>query len=167
LSPEQVDALFLLPVSLREHAFWRVLHDSGAPAASVLALDADRLDLSRDRVRPRPGEQPPGTVIEWREGTSQLLRWLLAGRTGGPVFLTERRVPGRPVGLNVCRATRQARMSYRRAAELFTELTRPLDTGGSGWTLHQLSAVGKARRLRGLAPRLRRLAAGRPAIACT
>jgi integrase/recombinase XerD len=32
-------------------------------------------------------------------------------------------------------------MSYRRAAELFTELTRPLDPAGHGWTLHQLSAA--------------------------
>jgi integrase/recombinase XerD len=29
-------------------------------------------------------------------------------------------------------------MSYRRAAELFTTLTRPLDPAGRGWTLHQL-----------------------------
>jgi integrase/recombinase XerD len=32
-------------------------------------------------------------------------------------------------------------MSYRRAAELFTALTRPLDPAGHGWTLHQLSAA--------------------------
>jgi integrase/recombinase XerD len=32
-------------------------------------------------------------------------------------------------------------MSYRRAAELFTALTRPLDPGGRGWTLHQLSGA--------------------------
>jgi hypothetical protein len=30
----------------------------------------------------------------------------------------------------------------RRAAELFTTLTRPLDPAGRGWTLHQLSAAG-------------------------
>lgn len=145
LSAEQVGALFLLPVSLREHAFWRVLHDAGAPAADVLALDADQLDLLRDRVRPRLGQQPPGTVMEWHAGTSQLLSWLLSGRASGPVFLTERRVPGRPVSINVCGATRHGRMSYRRAAEIFTELTRPLDAGGRGWTLHQLSAVGRTR----------------------
>jgi integrase/recombinase XerD len=37
--------------------------------------------------------------------------------------------------------TGQARVSYRRAAELFTTLTRPLDPEGRGWTLHQLSAA--------------------------
>jgi integrase/recombinase XerD len=31
-------------------------------------------------------------------------------------------------------------MSYRRAAEIFTAHTRPLDPAGHGWTLHQLSA---------------------------
>lgn len=144
LSQEQVDALFLLPASLREHAMWRVLLDSGAPAAEVLALDADHLDLSRHRVRQRSSEQPPGTGIEWREGTSELLRWLLAGRTWGPVFVTDRRAPARTASTNVCRVTGQARMSYRRAAEIFTTLTRPLDTAGRGWRLHQLSASYRA-----------------------
>ena len=34
-------------------------------------------------------------------------------------------------------------MSYRRAAEMFPALTRPLDAAGRGWTLHQLSAAGR------------------------
>jgi hypothetical protein len=29
-------------------------------------------------------------------------------------------------------------MSYRRAAEIFTQWSRPLDPAGRGWTLHQL-----------------------------
>jgi len=144
LSGEQVAALFQLPASLREHALWRVLHDSGAAAGEVLALDAAHLDLARHRVWPRSGD-PAGTGIEWREGTSQLLRWLLAGRTWGPVFITDRRAPARAAGADVCRVTGQARMSYRRAAEIFTALTRPLDPAGRGWTLHQLSASGRTR----------------------
>jgi integrase/recombinase XerD len=144
LSAEQVDAVFRLPASLREHAMWRVLHDSGAPAPAVLALDADHLDLSRHRTRPRGGGQPP-RALEWREGTSQLLRWLLAGRTWGPVFITERRAPARVAGADVCRATGRGRMSYRRAAEVFTALTLPLDPAGRGWTLRQLSTAGRTR----------------------
>jgi integrase/recombinase XerD len=143
LSKEQVDALFLLPVSLREHALWRVLHDSGVSVTEVLSLDADRLDLSRHRSRPRSSDPLPGSDIEWREGTSQLLRWLLAGRTWGPVFVTGRRAPVRATAANVVRVTGQARMSYRRAAEIFATLTRPLDADGRGWTLHQLSAAGR------------------------
>jgi integrase/recombinase XerD len=143
LSEEQVNALFLLPASLREHALWRMLHDSGAPAADVLALDVDQLDLTLHRVRPHHGGQSPEAGIAWREETSQVLRWLLAGRTWGPVFVTSRRSP-RSGAADVCQVTGQARMSYRRAAEIFTALTRPLDAAGRGWTLHQLSAAGRA-----------------------
>lgn len=151
LTSEQVDALFRLPASLREHAMWRVLHDSGAPAAQVLELDADQLDLSRHRARPRSSDKLSGTNIEWREGTSQVLRWLLAGRTWGPVFVTDRRAPAQAAAADVCRVTGRARMSYRRAAEIFTALTRPLDTAGRGWTLHQLA--GRARSAKGTGPR--------------
>lgn len=139
LSEEQAGQVLRLPASLREHALWRLLYDCGAPAAEVLALDADRLDLSRHRTRARPAGQAAGH-LEWREPTSQALRWLLAGRTWGPVFLTERRAPAGTGPQDTCRLTGQARMSYRRAAEIFTAHTRPLDPAGHGWTLHQLSA---------------------------
>jgi integrase len=148
LAGDQVEALSQLPASLREHALWRLLHDSGASAAQVLALDADQLDLSRHRVRVRPDIQPAGNGLEWRTGTSELLRWLLAGRVWGPVFLTGRRAPAGARPADVCRVTGQARMSYRRAAEIFTGLTRPLDPAGRGWTLHQLSAAGQRAVLR-------------------
>lgn len=147
LSEEQVGALFQLPVSLREQALWRMVYDSGASITEVLSLDADQLDLSRHRARPRSSDPFPGTDVEWRKGTSQLLRWLLAGRTWGPVFVTDRRAPMRATAADVVRVTGQARMSYRRAAEIFTTLTRPLDADGRGWTLHQLSAAGRNVRL--------------------
>jgi integrase/recombinase XerD len=140
LRADQVGELFRLTVSLREHAFWRVLYDTGAPAREVLALDADRLDLVRHRVRARP-EAGPLAGLEWQEATSQVLRWLLAGRTWGPVFLTDRRALAAPSPAGVCPVTGRARMSYRRAAEIFTALTQPLDPAGHGWTLHQLSAA--------------------------
>ena len=142
LRPAQVAELFGLAVSLREQAFWRLLHDSGAPAAEALALDANWLDLSLHRVRARPGGGAP-TGIEWQETTSQILRWLLSGRAWGPVFLTDRKAPARPPAADVCPLTGQARMSYRRAAEIFAAHTRPLDPAGRGWTLHQLSAAGQ------------------------
>lgn len=142
LSAEQVTQLFRLPVSLREHAFWRLLLDTGAPAAEILALDADRLDLARHRTWPRPGHNGDLAAVEWRDATSQALRWLLAGRTWGPVFLTGRKAPAGTPAPDVCGVTGQARLSYRRAAELFTATTKPLDPGGHGWTLHQLSAAG-------------------------
>ena len=145
LDAAQVDALLRLPAGLREHAFWRLLADSGAGAARVLALDVSHLDLQRHRTRTQPGG-PPGAGIAWRPATSQVLGWLLAGRTAGPVFVTGRRAPAddRHRGTDRCPVTGQTRMSYRRAAELFTTLTRPLDPAGHGWTLHQLSAAGGA-----------------------
>jgi hypothetical protein len=80
--------------------------------------------------------------IRWRDGTSQLLRWLLAGRTDGPVFLTQRRAPAWADPADVCPVSRRARMSYRRAAEIFSTVTRPLDPAGQGWTLSQLRQAG-------------------------
>ena len=140
LAASQVSDLLALPVSLREQALWRVLYDSGAAAAEVLALDADQIDVSRHRARTLPGAKSPAS-IEWQAATSQILRWLLSGRTWGPVFLTDRKAPARTVTADACPLTGQARMSYRRAAEVFTTLTRPLDPAGRGWTLHQLSAA--------------------------
>jgi integrase/recombinase XerD len=140
LRAAQVSELFGLAVSLREQAFWRVLYDSGAAAAQVLALDANWLDLSLHRVRARPGAGSPDG-IEWQETTSQILRWLLSGRAWGPVFLTDRKAPARILAADVCPLTGQARMSYRRAAEIFAARTRPLDPAGRGWTLRQLSAA--------------------------
>ena len=59
LGAAQVSELFALPVSLREQALWRVLYDSGAPAAEVLALDAHQIDVSRHRARALPGAGSP------------------------------------------------------------------------------------------------------------
>lgn len=144
LGADQAEALLRLAVPLREHAFWRLLYDAGAPAVRALALDADQLDLARHQVRRGPGECQADSTwrdIRWQRSTSQVLRWLLAGRTWGPVFLTGRRASAGTAAADVCPVTGQARMSYRRAAEIFTAATRPLDPAGRGWTLHQLSAA--------------------------
>ena len=145
LSAEQVGALFGLAAALREQAFWRLLYDSGVAATVVLALDAGQLDLDEHRARRPAGRTVDGhpAAIAWGVQTGQFLRWLLAGRTWGPVFVTDRRaamLSARGAG-NVCDLTGQARLSYRRAAEIFATATRPLDPAGRGWTLHQLSAA--------------------------
>ena len=142
LTPGQVASLFQATTSLRDHAFWRMLYDTGGPAGDVLRLDAGQLDLARHRARPGPG---PGAWLQWREGTTQLLRWLLAGRPDGPVFLTGRRAPAGSAPADTCPVTGRARMSYRRAAEIFTAATVPLEPAGRGWTLHQLCLAGQDR----------------------
>jgi hypothetical protein len=142
LTRGQVAELFRSEAKLREHTFWRVIYDSAAHVDEVLALDAGRLEL-------RAGRAPTGTAprrdegfIRWRDSTGELLGLLLAGRTYGPVFLTDRRAPARAAAADVCPLTGRARMSYRRAAEIFTVVTRRIDPAGQGWTLHQLRQAG-------------------------
>jgi hypothetical protein len=146
LTADQVERVFRLTAALREHAFWRVLYDTSAHVGDILDLDADHLDLARNRVKPRPG-RTQDAAIEWRPATSQLLHWLLAGRTYGPVFVTDRKAPADAPATDVCPVTRRARMSYRRAAEIFTAATCPLDPAGKGWTLQQLRSAGLVKSL--------------------
>jgi integrase len=155
LTGPQVATLFRAAAPLREHAFWRVVYDSGAHLGDVLGLDAGRIDLpgarSPGRGLPHRGED----WIRWRQGTGELLGLLLAGRTHGPVFLTDRKAPARAAAADVCPFTGRARMSYRRAAEIFSTVTRPLDPAGKGWTLGQLRQAGlTARAGRGPADQL-------------
>lgn len=141
LTGGQVADLFRVPVTLREQAFWRILYDSAAHVDEVLGLNADRLDLPR-RAAPVGRAARGRDWIHWGDAASQLLGWLLAGRPCGPVFLTDRRAPARATPADVCPVTGRARMSYRRAAEIFTAVTRPLDPAGRGWTLGQLRQAG-------------------------
>jgi len=149
LTESQVASLFGAPASLREQALWRVLYDTGARVEDVLALDAGQLNLSGNRARAEM-PYPSGPAweraawIEWESSTTELLGWLMAGRACGPVFLTDRRAPARAAAADRCPITGRARMSYRRAAEIFTAATRPLDPAGRGWTLHQLRLAGLA-----------------------
>jgi len=146
LTGRQVTELFRVQATLREHAFWRVLYDSAAHVDDVLSLDAGRLDLAHDAAPVgRPGRQGHDWV-HWRDNTGELLRLLLAGRREGPVFLTDRRAPAQAARADVCPFTGRARMSYRRAAEIFGAVTRPLDPAGRGWTLGQLRQAGPGAR---------------------
>ncbi|WP_051755324.1 hypothetical protein [Kitasatospora purpeofusca] len=114
LTTEQLRALFALRVPLREQLLWHLLHESGAPVETVLALDVDDLDLPHRRTHP---SAPP---LTWRAGTARLLPLHLAGRTAGPLLLTDRRAPATTPAADRCPHTHRARLSYRRAAELFT-----------------------------------------------
>ncbi|MET8544695.1 hypothetical protein ABZW03_29235 [Kitasatospora sp. NPDC004799] len=129
LGPEELRALFALRAPLREQALWHLLHESGAPIETVLALDTDHLDLPRRRTL------PGYAALHWQSGTARLLPLLIAGRAGGPLFLTDRRAPAGTPARDRCPHTGRARLSYRRAAELLTLHTRPL---GHGWTLRRL-----------------------------
>lgn len=95
---------------LRDQVLWRILHESGARARDVLALDIGDLDM--DGRRAIAG----GQQIRWHAHTGQLLARYLEGRTAGAVFLSESRGQGR--------------LSYTQAAAIFSKAS-------GGRTLHQ------------------------------
>jgi integrase len=114
---------------LRERTLWRLLYETAARANELLALDVEDLDLANRRAR----VHSKGGAVEWvfwQTGSAQLLPRLLAGRTSGPVFLSGHRPTRAVAGLDLDPTSGRARLSYRRAAELFHAST--------GWTLHQL-----------------------------
>jgi len=140
LTPDQVAAVWHLDVGVREKGLRRLLYETAARATEILTLDIADLDPVNKRAR----VISKGGDTEWvyyQTGAALLLPRLLAGRRRGPVFLADR-TPTRAVpGLDLCPITGRARLSYRRAAELFEHATRPLAAAAGqdhGWTLHQL-----------------------------
>jgi integrase/recombinase XerC/integrase/recombinase XerD len=130
LSRTQVEQLLTREdIPLRERTFWRMLYETAARSAELLALDAGDLDLPnrRARVRRKGGAID---IIVWQTGTARLLPRLLKGRTAGPVFVTARRARVQLPAADLD-PSGHARLSYQRAEQLFTEAS-------GGATLHQL-----------------------------
>src|SRR6266704_7028876 len=100
-------------IGLRERALWRMLYETAARSAELLALDAEDLDLPNRcaRVRRKGGAID---IIVWQTGTARLLPRLLQGRTAAPVFVTERKarvqLPSADLDERGC-----ARLSYQQA----------------------------------------------------
>ncbi len=117
-------------LALREKTLWRMLYDTAARACEVLALDIEDLDL-RNRCAKVRRKGSAVDIIVWQTATARLLPRLLKGRQRGPVFCTERRARLPLSTADLDPASGRARLSYRRAAELFTTAT-------GGATLHQL-----------------------------
>ncbi|WP_097968272.1 sigma-70 family RNA polymerase sigma factor [Streptomyces sp. or20] len=137
IPPEQLAALWSRPgLPLREHSFWRLLHESGATVKAVLLLGVEDVDLDDRRAR------TPDGWVTWRSGTARLLPMLIADRTRGPLFLTDRRPgPGRrPRDTDLDPETGRVRLSYERAEYVFKRATTSLDPAGNGWTLSRLGA---------------------------
>src|SRR6266699_1884627 len=112
-----VEALLTRPdISLRERTLWRLLYETAARSAEVLALDAGDLDLPnrRAKVRRKGGAID---VIVWQTGTARLLPRLIRGRKAGPLFLTDRRARGELPPGDIDPASGRARLSYRQAAQ--------------------------------------------------
>ncbi|MBV9327332.1 MAG: site-specific integrase [Chloroflexi bacterium] len=131
LTREQIGSLWRRDdVALRERALWRLLYETAGRANEILSLNIEDLDLPNKRARVRSKGGATEWVF-WQTGAALLLPRLMAGRTTGPVFLADRQPTRAVPNIDRCPVTGRARLSYRRAAELFSE------TAG-GWTLHQL-----------------------------
>ena len=143
----RIEALFSLGVPVREKTLWTMLYETAARSSEVLALDIEDLDRRNRRSKvTRKGSAVD--IIVWQTGTARLLPRLLDGRTRGPVSLTGRRARVALAAADLDPGTGRARLSYRRAEEIFTELTKPLAhpditdpaqlADAPGWTLHDL-----------------------------
>jgi len=133
LSRDDLDRLFTRrDASVRDRCLWRFLYESAARAQEVLGLNIQDLDLAARRATTiRKGGDVD--VLHYATGTARLLPKVIDGRSTGPLFLAERAPsPSRaPALLDTDPATGRSRLSYRRAAELFTEAS-------DGATLHHL-----------------------------
>jgi len=130
LSRSEIDQLLTRKdISLRERTLWRMLYETAARSAEVLALDVEDLDLPnrRARVRRKGGALD---IIVWQTGTARLLPRLLKDRKTGPVFVTERKARVQLPAADLDEHGR-ARLGYQQAEALFAK------TSG-GATLHQL-----------------------------
>jgi len=147
LGAGEIEALLGLDVPLREKALWTMLYETAARSSEVLALDVEDLDRRNRRSKvTRKGSAVD--VIVWQTRTARLLPRLPGGRTKGPAFLTGRRARVALSAADVDPVSGRARLSYRRAEELFSELTKPLAhpgitdpgqlTAAPGWKLHDL-----------------------------
>jgi integrase/recombinase XerC/integrase/recombinase XerD len=136
LARDQIEALLEREdLALRERTLWRMLYETAARASEVLALDIGDLD-PRNRCAKVRRKGNVVDVIVWQTATSRLLPRLLKGRRAGPVFLTDRRARVQLPPGDLDPASGRARLSYRRAAELFEQATSACP--GGPWTLHQL-----------------------------
>jgi integrase/recombinase XerC/integrase/recombinase XerD len=121
-------AALSLPVALREKTLWTLAYESAARAGELLGLDVGDLDLANRRavVISKGGARE---WVTWSTSAARLMPRLLKGRHSGPVFTTH--APSRVVVAALDQAPDgTARLSYRRAEELFKAAT--------GCTLHQL-----------------------------
>ncbi|OBA41428.1 MULTISPECIES: site-specific integrase [Nocardia] len=135
LSRDRVTEILGSDAPLRQRVLWHMLYESSARAEEVLMLDVPDLDTAnRCAVVTRKGGARE--VIAWQTGTARLLPRMLGGRKSGPLFLTDRKARPSVATNDVDSVTGRARLSYRRAAELFETHTAGYDDGP--YTLHQL-----------------------------
>jgi integrase len=117
---------------LRDRTFWALAYSTAARADELLGLDIGHLDVA-NRQAQIIGKGGSAERIFWDSEAARLLARHLASRSRGPVFLADKApAPARqPAAGNLDPDTGRARLSYRRAAEIFKTAT-------GGRTLHKL-----------------------------
>jgi integrase len=107
-------------------------YETAARADEILALDVADLDLPRRRAVVL-GKGGRAEQVGWETKTARLLPRLLHNRRSGPLFLANiAPAPARqPARADTDPDSGRARLSYRRAAEMFR-------AASDGWTLHEL-----------------------------
>jgi len=130
---DELDRLFTRrDISLRDRCLWRLLYETAARANEVLNLNIEDVDLDAKRaiITSKGGDRD---IIHFQTGAARLLPKIIDGRTSGPLFLSGTTTAGvrAPASSDRDPATGRARLSYRRAAEIFS-------TAAPGQTLHQL-----------------------------
>lgn len=121
--------------ALRDRVLWHLLYETAARAEEALRLNVTDLDMPARTARTRR-KAGARDAIAWQTGTARLLPRLLAGRRAGPLFLTDRRARPSVAVVDIDPASGRARLSYRRAAELFE--AQSVKVLGEKVTLHQL-----------------------------
>jgi integrase len=117
---------------LRDRSFWALAYSTAARADELLGLDIEHLDMP-NRQAQIIGKGGSAERLFWDSEAARLLTRHLAGRTRGPVFLADKAPsPARqPAAGDLDPDTGRARLSYRRAEEIFK-------AASGGRTLHKL-----------------------------
>jgi site-specific recombinase XerD len=117
---------------LRGRTLWALAYATAARACELLQLAVEHLDLANPQAQ-IIGKGGSAERIFWDSEAARPLTRLVARRRRGPVFLADKAPsPARqPAAGDIDAATGRARLSYRRAAELFK-------AASGGRTLHKL-----------------------------
>lgn len=136
ISYDELEALWSAEAhDRRDRCYWAMLYDTAARANELLLINIEDLDLA-NKEAVVIGKGGNAEHISWSSLTARRLPGVIAKRRKGPLFISNRRPVRAPAEGDLCPTTGRARLSYRRAAELFKDATTNRD--GSHYTLHQL-----------------------------
>lgn len=139
---ERLFTLKQFPV--RDRCLWRMLYETWGRANEILGVNIEMLDVGR-RQTVVVGKGGDAEYVFWGTGTARLLSYVVNGRGHGPLFVASR-LPSKPVNLLDVDGDGYARLTYRRAEQIFGRAGRLVDPAGEHgrWTLHRLRHSGIA-----------------------